>query len=342
MTSTKSLGHVAGSSEEPEGRPLLSSNILIHIGLRKSGSNWLRSNLFGPDDRGFWVPGDMATPGMTRGWVFMRQLFLDDLDRLLPDEEFDPAALRAQLEPLVVPAGKCAVFTAARLGGHPYSNGIDRSQLCNRVKQVFPNARILIVIREQRSMILSSYIQHLEVGGADSMQQFTDGKWDGSRPVLTPHFFKYDRLVRLYQGVFGAENVLTLPMEMIGANPQDFINRICRFSNIDTPEDLPFHIKANERVAYFPYIALRRIVPLFRSSKGNAYGPALLGRKLGKSVHLWMVDAVGKVVPRSLDNWTKERLRRQIEEITGDTYAASNRATEKLIGMDLGAFGYLV
>ena len=174
------------------------------------------------------------------------------------------------------------------------------------------------------------------------MENYPDGRGHVTSPALALHPFKYDRLVRLYQDVFGPENVLTLPFEMISVNPQDFIKRICQFSNIDVPENLPFHIKTNERAQYFSYVVIRRIVPFVRSSRGNAYSPSLFGIDLGRAVHRRMVGGISKIVPRSLDNWTRERLRRQIEEITGDTYAASNRATEKLIGMDLGAFGYLV
>jgi hypothetical protein len=258
------------------------------------------------------------------------------------DEDFNPTNLREQLGPHVVPAGRCAVFSAERLSGHPLSNGTDRGQLCNRIKRVFPNARILIVIREQRSIILSSYMQFLKYGGGYTLQYFIAGKRNENRHALTPHFFKYDRLIRLYQSVFGSENVLTLPMEMITSKPRGFVEQICQFSNVDTPEDLPFHIKSNERTTYFPYVALRRIVPLIRSSQGNAYNPSILGRNLGRSVHRRTVNAISKVVPGSLDKWVKKRLQQQVDELTKDTYVTSNRETEKLIGMDLGAFGYRV
>jgi hypothetical protein len=55
-----------------------------------------------------------------------------------------------------------------------------------------------------------------------------------------------------------------------------------------------------------------------------------------------MINGLRKVMPGSLDKWAKERLEREVEEITKDIYEASNRETEKLIGMNLGAFGYRV
>lgn len=342
MIAEKSQPQVAGPSGHPEGQPLLSSRVLVHIGLRKAGNNWLRESVFGPEGNAFWVPGDPATPGRLRVREFTRKLFIDEKGRLLPDEDFDAAALREELAPLVVPPGKCATFVAARLGGHPLSNGFDRRQLCDRIKQVFPNARILILIREQRSMILSSYIQHLESGGADSLRQYIDGEWESAQPALTSHFFKYDRLIRIYHSTFGPENVLTLPMEMIGAMPQTFIDRICAFADVAAPDDVPFHVKSNARTVYFPYLALRRLVPFIRSSRGNAFSPSLFGRKLGRRVHMRLVDGMSMVTPRALDRRAKERLEKEVEAITQDTYVVSNRETEKLIGIDLGTFGYRV
>ena len=342
MTVANLQTRATDESGVPAGQPLLSSKPLIHIGLRNTGSTWLRRKLFGRTDTGFWSPSDMALPGKSRVREHARQLIMDKVGRLIPDEDFDPAVLRAKLEPFVVPPGRCAIFSSERLGGHPLSNGFDRGQLCDRIKQVYSDARILIVIREQRRMILSNYMENLKGGGAGTLQHYLDGKWDTSCSALTFHYFMYDRLIRLYHSAFGAENVLVLPFEMISADPDSFINRICEFSDIPVPEGIPFSERSNARTTYFSYTFLRRIVPLFRSSRGNNYSPALLGREPGKAVHRAMIDGISKIVPKSLEKRTKQRLQRQIEEMTAVTYAASNRETERLIGMDLSAFGYLV
>lgn len=54
------------------------------------------------------------------------------------------------------------------------------------------------------------------------------------------------------------------------------------------------------------------------------------------------VEPERRVVPRALDEWVKDRLRKQAEEIARDVYAESNRETEKLTGIGLGAFGYQI
>ena len=63
------------------------SSILVHIGYHKTGTKWLRAALFRDPATGYgWVPKD-STP--VRALVRDRPL------------EFDPAATRAQLEPLI-------------------------------------------------------------------------------------------------------------------------------------------------------------------------------------------------------------------------------------------------
>ena len=119
MTALSSQHRDANISDAPAGLPLLASRPLIHIGLRKTGSTWLRKKLFGRADTGFLTSSDTEASGKSRLSQYTRQLVMDDIGRLIPDEDFDPAVLRKQLEPLVVPPGRCAVFYSARLGGHP-------------------------------------------------------------------------------------------------------------------------------------------------------------------------------------------------------------------------------
>ena len=351
MTSEGFVSHDKRDPEKNKLQPLLTSNVLFHLGLRKSGTTWLQKHLFGRDDTGFWSPS--APPDLrARHWkvdslsaiqkAYTRLLYQDNRGRILPDEDFDLEEIREQFQRLAVPAQRCAVFSDERLSGYPLSNEIDRAQICSRIEQVCPNARILIVIREQRSMILSNYMQCLKHGGGYSIDQYINGRMDPSTPALTFHYFKYDRLIRLYQSVFGPDRILVIPFELMRESPHDYVNRICQFGGVEMPENLPFRVKVNDMPQYLPFVALRRIVPFMRSSRGNAYSPSILGRSRGRAAHRWMVRALGMAVPPQLDKRAKERLQRRVEEIVQDSFAVSNRETEELIGMDLGGLGYCV
>ena len=53
---------------------------------------------------------------------------------------------------------KVPVISHERLSGYPHSGGHDSKEIAHRLAAVFPNAKVVIVIREQKSMILSNYL----------------------------------------------------------------------------------------------------------------------------------------------------------------------------------------
>ena len=239
-----------------------------------------------------------------------------------------------------MPPGDCYIISNERLGGHPLSNGIDRSAVCRRLRSVVPQAKVLLVIREQRSMILSNYMQYLHFGGAARIESYLKGKNDGKVPALSPAFWQYDRLIALYQNAFGAENLLVLPFELFASDPPAFVERICHFVGLDPPKSIQSDTKANARPDYFAYNCLRYASPLFRSSRGNAFAPSLLGKKTGKAVHTTLQKWAGALVPVALNKRTKHALLRRIEKATAGLYCDSNRASSAMIGIDLAIFGY--
>lgn len=156
---------------------------------------------------------------------------------------------------------------------------------------------------------------------------------------MTHQFFKYDRLIRLYNSVFGADRVLAVPYESLVRTPQDFVDRICRFVNVRVPDDFSFRRKANARSTYQPYLMPRTVVPLIRGSVANAHNPTPLGGRLGKRVHLGLVEALRQTLLAAPDRRAKRRLLERIDEIANDTYVESNRGTEALTGFNRGDLG---
>ena len=89
--------------------------------------------------------------------------------------EFDAASSRAAFDPLlskVEDEGLFPVVSFERFSGNPFSGGYDSKEIANRLAEVFPGARVLVVIREQRSMIVSTYKQYVREGGALPPRKF--------------------------------------------------------------------------------------------------------------------------------------------------------------------------
>src|SRR5262245_6185327 len=95
--------------------------------------------------------------------------------------EFDAAAVRATFEPAlrkIRDQGLLPVVSNERLSGHPSSGGYDSKEIADRLAAVFPEGRVLIVIREQHSVIESVYKQYVLAGGPSPFELFVDAPAD--------------------------------------------------------------------------------------------------------------------------------------------------------------------
>ena len=89
-----------------------------------------------------------------------------------------------------------------RLAGQAFSGGYDTKEIADRLKAVFPDGRIVVVVREQRSMIVSTYKQYLKAGGPSGIEAFLQpGSDQGWRiPLFDFDYFRVppaDRLLQL-------------------------------------------------------------------------------------------------------------------------------------------------
>jgi hypothetical protein len=308
------------------------SDVLIHIGYHKAGSSWLQQHLFDRESAGFGWLGKSARNPVRR--------FVDD-DPL----DFDAAALRAELGPLLDRQrrrGLLPVVSMERLSGHPFSGGYDCKEIADRLVAVLPEGRVLVVVREQRSMIVSTYKQYVRAGGAAGPEQFLDPPRSKSRrvPWFDARYFEYDRLLRHYVALFGSERVLCLPFEQFVSDGPAFVGAIVRFAGT-APGDgaldgLPFDNRSNrapstvgtERRRLRNKLGVRSELnptPVFGPKAFATIPPELLERAIR---------------PRAGAEELDRRLRETVDAFVGDRYAESNRRTAELARLDLAALGW--
>ncbi|HEY7603054.1 MAG TPA: sulfotransferase [Gaiellaceae bacterium] len=311
--------------------------ILVHIGYHKTGTSWLQGRLFGNPKSGMrWLGKSEGHP--VRKLVAARAL------------EFDAAAARAAFDPLLESAradGLLPVVSFERLTGHPFSGGYDAKEIADRLAAVFPEGRILVVMREQRAALLSTYKQYVRAGGVAPIERFLVPP--RSKAMRTATFtldhFDYRHLLRYYRGLFGAERVLALPFERFVRDGSGFVAEIGEFAGRPLSSDvlaaLPYERRSNAAPTA-GVIAVRRELnrltnrselnpePLFASKKG-----ARLAVKWSRSSRL--ASLTGAYGARLEREW-----RRRVEELVGDRYVEGNRETAGLVGADLGGYGWMV
>ncbi len=309
---------------------------LLHIGYHKTGTTWLQQHVFSNRRLGFVSP-------------FRKQ---DELPSLLiyPNPlDFDAVGARARLLPAVEAAtrqGLAPVLSSERFSGYPDSGGYDSKEIAQRLATVFPEARVLIVIREQRAMILSAYKTSVRAGGGCSLAEYLHPpeRGRGRLPGFDLEFFNYHRLVDCYRSLFGGENVLVLPYEQLREAGVDYVLRIASFAraaaNRQAVERLPFRRRENESASAMltgvkrwlnPHVAPRDranprvglLAPLSRLVDGG----------LRRLEHL---------IPEVLERGVQKRWKAVIREAVADCYRAGNRRLSALLDLDLGRYGYEV
>ena len=321
---------------------------VVHIGYHKTATTWLQRRFFP-------ALGDrVAFFGLDRLW--------DELIAPSP-LEFDHCRCRRYVAGQIdAHPGKVCVFSAERLSGNPHSGGYDAKEMANRIEAVFGVAKILILVREQVAMIVSSYKQYVRMGGICSFEEYVAPPRDGRMPLFRLENFCYHRLVEYYVALFGAGRVLVLPYELLQGDRAGFARRVLDYIGlveVQLPATRGPSTRAGRRTdhigpdgLYLPaqgldarvnvsltdlQTRLKRWVNLL--SVGDSLYPVrprapwLLARLFG------LIDRLGTT---NIGRRPSGRFRERAARAAGDRYVSSNRRLQRHVPCDLGSLGYRV
>lgn len=307
---------------------------LIHIGYHKTGSSWLQKRIFNQENWSFVSP-------------FSRDKEIGEMLIYVHPLDFAPKACGAYFLPRITKAknaGLMPVISYERLSGDFQSGGYDSKEIADRLIQVFPEAKIFVVIREQKSMALSMYKQYIVDGGTNSLKRFlfptTMGK--GRIPLFSFDHLNYHRLIKYYMQIYGRENVCVLTFEAFKANRAEFLGDLFSFLGDRKVRYKDIEKANSDRVnASLSILALnikRRLNWLFADDRINP-------NALVPSAHLekkitWYLQKVDNIALARLSNSFEQKLKAQIDKLIGGIYRKSNGITSSIISKDLGKLGY--
>ena len=296
--------------------------LLVHVGFHKTGTTWLQTGLFADGAAGFVRPWRTQA---IRDALVLGEPFDFNADRVR--ERFAPGLAEAAGQELV------PVLSDERLSGSPHAGGHDAALVAERLAAVFPEARVLLVFREQVDAIHSIYRQYVRDGGVASLAAYLHPR----RPAEIPQFrfghFEYYRPIRRYRELLAAERVLALPFEQLVGDPRAFVDRILAFSGL--PTGVPYRSGARYPALGAATLALKRWAN--RWLVRTALSPAA---PFYVKDHERRFERIDRYVPRRLSERLDRSGRRTIAEAVGGRYAESNRQTAELTGFDLAALGY--
>ena len=303
---------------------------LLHLGYHKTATTWLQNAVFSDEALGFISPwGPQA--GIAVDEFVLANPFRFDATRAWSRFEEGLADAR---EKALVP-----VLSNEALCGQPVSGGrfAYGKFVAERLRETFPDGKVLIVVREQRAALLSHYREYIANGFHGDLARFIGG------PELPPGFapdcpldhFEYDGLVGHAQALFGTEGVLVLPFEMLKEDRERFLAELYRFVG---RRARPVPDRAPERVGVRGLgLAFKQACNRINLGQSDWARPrqSFSARAVSKAAG-W----VERLAPDAWQGTYEERLRQYIEAQIGTRYAPSNARVERLSGLGLGQYGY--
>lgn len=312
------------------------NDILIHIGYHKTGTTWLQENLFVLSSEVFY-PLDLNKNSLSKKFVTGEDKYV--LSPFDMNEGPIFGELQYYREKGYLDNDKVKVLSHERLSGHPHGSALDSQSIANRLHNIFPNAKIFIVIREQKSFLLSIYFQYLLGGGVHSLKQYLGTTFDRKRSYFSPNHINYVPLIKAYQKLFGKEKVLVLPYEMFKHEPNNFISRLAKFVEKEIlvdPSLFDKYSNMNKNV-YIKY-HLRKLSYFMYSNSLNNYSK--YNNTLCRGIAIRLRRLLERINFQKKGNNLKHSMSGYIAEWVGDRFHSSNEELSELINIDLGSYGY--
>jgi hypothetical protein len=198
----------------------------------------------------------------------------------------------------------------------------DQEEIAGRVKETLPEAKILLVLRNQVDWMRSAYLHHMEnlPRGRDTFGDFLttpQGK-------LVAGASQFDVAIAAFQERFGRDRVHVMLLEELQTDQATVLQKLCRFLDVE----------------YMPYTPVQSDR---NTGKGVAVGRAV------RFASRWRLDKLAKTFPSPLRKYSrraaallfrKDVISPQQQQLIRSFSAASNNRTARLTGLDLALFGY--
>lgn len=297
---------------------------LLHVGYHKTGTTWLQNRFLVPE----YGYGRIFTHDEVSALIVDAHESGRDAARL--------AAIAAErgaaLEPGTVP-----VVSSEILCGNPFHGGAGGADNARLLAAAFPDARILITIREQTRMLTSVYMQYLSRGGALPPEKFFVEENAPGYPRFRTEHFRYHWLVGLYRDLFGAGSVLVLTHEEMAGDLAGFLAKLSAFA--EAPRQDGFPASATRSGASHPEAAapLLRRINHFRAGPASPEPALDLGR-VSEALYRWTGAAARHpALARALG--ARRPVSGHVSARFAGRFAESNQALGRMVpGLDLTGY----
>ena len=123
------------------------------------------------------------------------------------------------------------LFCDEELSGNIHTGGnggLTGFSVADRISESYPNAKVIIFIRNQFSMISSSYLQYIKKGGNYSIKKYIshqDFPDTHRAPLFSFNHFDYLELISYYENKVGKKNVFVYLFEEFKSDQEFFLEK---------------------------------------------------------------------------------------------------------------------
>ncbi len=195
-------------------------SFVIHIGFHKSASTYLQEYLF---------------PRLQVNYVFLAGHKREMLNMVQSPTDFNAQVLKDWIREDVGRRYEnphpLTVVSHEELSGGPHGyDDVNPFLVASNLKKAFPSGKVIIIIRNQFGYLLSLYTFRVAIKGYETRNLERFLTEEGAKGLFEK--LEYDRIVERYLSLFGRENVLVLPIELLRNDSQGFNDAVTDFLGV--------------------------------------------------------------------------------------------------------------
>jgi hypothetical protein len=198
--------------------------IILHVGMHKTGTTFLQWNVFHFVDANYL-------------WHVFYKSWLKNL--LNPEKKVNYNKIKDKLSS-ILKNDKINIISEENIYTYQFTKKDDRFVLLDRIKKVFPEAKIIIGTRKKEENLVSWYVEYVAVGGVLDFQGFLD-------KYMNLDKLDYEAYIKKLNEYYGKENVFVYSMDELRKNQEGLIKNLCKFMGVDSPKN---YRKKPARVGY--------------------------------------------------------------------------------------------
>jgi hypothetical protein len=306
-----------------------SQQMIIHIGYHKCGSKYLQFNIF---------------PNLNVDYIHVDDEIVEYCSKT---NDFEPSALKTSVARHKEKSLNTTILSKESLSGHPHGyKELDPRIIANNLKSTYPNAKILIIIRNQFDYLTSLYAFRVLIKGVETRSFDKFLIQEGKRGLFDK--LEYHNLISHYIDLFGFNNILVLPLEMLAKDSFLFNKKIGDFLEIDINKQVSINktsSRENRSTRNKNIINFMRVINIpfkFILSKQKYIVNQETGNKNRRKYNKFK----RKIVPLMNDflGYNKQciSIPQEIEKQLTEKYKISNFHLQSMTNVDLSRYKYFL